>query len=70
MKIGDKVKVIELEGCDKIDTDLEIGSIGVIKNINDVDICLVDFGDIQCRGVNREDDGTYQMNNEQLVVIN
>jgi len=69
MKIGDKVKVIELMGNDSSDTDLSIGSTGEIKGTDGIGTYSVDFGNIRCSGCNKKLDGTYWMDKFQLEVI-
>lgn len=75
MEIGDKVEVIKLVDCDEQDTNLEIGNNGIItgmeRNILGFPTYNVDFGELFVgHGVNFNDDGTYQMYQEQLKLIN
>jgi hypothetical protein len=72
MKIGDKVRVVKLVHDDAC-TNLELGVIGVIKEINETGNVLdIDFHEtFPFCGTNAScnSDGTYQMYNHQLEVV-
>jgi hypothetical protein len=72
MKIGDRVKVIQLV-CDDQSTNLEIGTIGTIKGGNgSMSVVDVDFSEtFPFSGSNAScnSDGTYQMYAHQLEII-
>lgn len=70
-KIGDIVRVIKLDEFDRVDTTLNMGDTGLIKNIEGR-VAFVDFGRDIAVGVytaNFEADGTYQMGFPQLELV-
>lgn len=76
-KVGDKVRIIRLEQCDRADTNLELGMEGIVSCVNDdndasqFDLYGVRFSDeidIHTK-VNIEKDGSYAMYVCQLELV-
>jgi len=77
MKIGDRIKVVELDENDE-DTDLKVGDLGIIEKdfyLNDGssdDVLYIRFDEgVKIKPLSEclKKDGTYTMNKFQLEVI-